>query len=90
MVLDPRHRLTIEFCVPCNYIPRAVGLTDELLSGWAPMIKDIELLPSSKGRFEVTLDDELIFSKASLGRHAREGEVAALVRERIGHEVRRG
>ena len=52
------------------------------------MIKDIELLPSSKGRFEVTLDDELIFSKASLGRHAREGEVAALVRERIGHEVR--
>ena len=54
------------------------------------MIKDIELLPSSKGRFVVTLDDELIFSKASLGRHAREGEVAALVRERIGHEVRRG
>ena len=54
------------------------------------MIKDIELLPSSKGRFEVTLDDELIFSKASLGRHAREGEVAALVRERIGPEVRRG
>ena len=54
------------------------------------MIKDIELLPSSKGRFEVTLDDELIFSKASLGRHAREGEVAALVRDRIGPEVRRG
>jgi selenoprotein W-related protein len=54
------------------------------------VIKDIELLPSSKGRFEVTLDDELIFSKASVGRHAREGEVAGLVRERIGPEVRKG
>jgi selenoprotein W-related protein len=54
------------------------------------VIKDIELLPSSKGRFEVTLDDELIFSKASVGRHALEGEVAGLVRERIGPEVRKG
>ncbi len=47
----------------------------------------LELLPSSKGRFEVTLDDELIFSKASLGRHAKPGEVVALIRERIGPEV---
>jgi selenoprotein W-related protein len=70
-------------------VPRAVGLTDELLTGWAPVIKDIELLPSSKGRFEVTLDDELIFSKANLGRHAKPGEIAGLVRERIGPEVRR-
>jgi selenoprotein W-related protein len=49
----------------------------------------IDLIPSSKGRFEVTLDDELIFSKAGLGRHANPGEVAGLVRERIGPEVRR-
>ncbi|HSS11527.1 MAG TPA: Rdx family protein [Acidimicrobiales bacterium] len=70
-------------------MPRAVGLTDELLEGWAPIIKDIELLPSSKGRFEVTLDDDLIFSKAKLGRHANPGEIAALVRDRIGPEVRR-
>ena len=64
-------------------------MTDELLTGWAPIIKDIELIPSSKGRFEVTLDDELIYSKASLGRHAEPGEVAGLVRERIGPELER-
>ena len=56
-------------------MPRAVGLTDELLSGWAPIISDIDLVPSSGGRFEVTLDGELIFSKAALKRHAeREAE----------------
>jgi predicted Rdx family selenoprotein len=51
------------------------------------VIADITLLPSSKGRFEVTLDGELIFSKAAFRRHAQAGEIAALVRERIGPEV---
>ncbi|MER3452739.1 MAG: hypothetical protein C4344_03440, partial [Acidimicrobiia bacterium] len=44
----------------------------------------VELVPSSKGRFEVTLDGELIFSKAALGRHAEPGEIAAIVRDRLG------
>jgi selenoprotein W-related protein len=52
------------------------------------VIAEMILLPSSKGRFEVSLDGELIFSKASLGRHAKSGEVARLVRDRIGPEVR--
>jgi selT/selW/selH-like putative selenoprotein len=47
-------------------------------------------VPSSKGRFEVTLDGELIFSKAALGRHAEPGEIVALVRDRLGPETRRG
>ena len=70
-------------------MPRAVGLTDELLAGWAPILETIELLPTSKGRFEVILDGELIFSKLALGRHANPGEVAALVRERLGPEITR-
>jgi selenoprotein W-related protein len=54
------------------------------------VIADISLLPSSNGRFEVTLDDELIYSKISTGRHAAEGEIAAIVRERIGPEIPHG
>jgi predicted Rdx family selenoprotein len=45
-------------------------------------------VPAGQGRFEVTLDVELLFSKADLGRHAEPGEIAALVRDRIGDEVR--
>jgi len=70
-------------------VPRAVGLTDELLNGWAPIIERIDLIPSSKGRFEVTLDGDLIFSKAALGRHAEPGEIANIVRERLGPEIAR-
>jgi len=42
----------------------------------------VKLVPSSGGRFEVTVDGELVFSKASLRRHAEPGEVVALVRAR--------
>ena len=70
-------------------MPRAVGLTDELLEGWAPIIETVELVPSSNGRFEVTVDGELIFSKAALGRHAEPGEIAGLVRERLGPPIER-
>ena len=70
-------------------MPRAVGLTDELLQGWAPIIERVDLLPSSKGRFEVILDGELIFSKAALGRHAEPGEIAHIVREKVGPEIPR-
>ena len=58
--------------------------------GWAPIIASIELVPSSKGRFEVTLDGDVIFSKATLRRHANPGEIADLVRSRIGPEIPRG
>ncbi len=59
------------------------------MNGWAPIIEDISLVPADKGRFEVTLDGELIFSKASLGRHAEPGEVKALAAEKMGPEIPR-
>jgi hypothetical protein len=37
----------------------------------------------------VTLDGELIFSKASLGRHAKPGEIAKIVEKRIGPPIAR-
>ena len=56
----------------------------ELLNGWAPRIARATLLPSDGGRFEVSLDGELLFSKLTLERHARPGEVHALVAARLG------
>jgi predicted Rdx family selenoprotein len=41
---------------------------------------DVQLLPSSGGRFEVALDGTPIFQKSKLGRHAERGEIVALLR----------
>jgi selenoprotein W-related protein len=40
----------------------------------------VTLVPSGGGVFEVTVDGGLVFSKKSLGRHARPGEVVDLIR----------
>jgi selenoprotein W-related protein len=59
-------------------------LADELLQKFTPFIESLTLTPSSGGRFEVTLNDELIYSKKELGRHAEPGEVARLFEEKTG------
>jgi selenoprotein W-related protein len=84
--LEPasKHVLEIEFCVPCDFRPQALGLTKEVVDRWADRFAEIRLVPSSGGRFEVSLDDELVFSKAALDRHAESGEVSRLIGERIG------
>ena len=40
------------------------------------------MVRSSGGVFEISLDGELIYSKKALSRHAREGEVLELIRQR--------
>lgn len=47
-------------------------------------------MPGESGRFEVTIDDELVYSKAATGRHAEPGEVVELARRILGDEIDRG
>ncbi|PIV80809.1 hypothetical protein COW53_07700 [bacterium CG17_big_fil_post_rev_8_21_14_2_50_64_8] len=45
---------------------------------------DPEMIPSSGGVFEVSLDGELIFSKKALERFPEDGEIQELIRSRSG------
>jgi len=54
-------------------------LATDLLNNFEPEIESLTLIPSSGGRFEISLNKELIFSKAELHRHANPGEISALV-----------
>ncbi len=51
----------------------------ELLKRFEPKIESITLLPSDGGRFEVTVNNQLVYSKLSTGRHAQPGEVENLI-----------
>ena len=44
-------------------------------------IQSIALIPSDGGKFEVSVDDKLVYSKLKTGRHAEQGEVLGLVKE---------
>lgn len=58
-----------------------MSLATELLKNFEPQIESIALVPGMGGRFEVTVNDQVLFSKAELGRHAEPGEVVKLVRK---------
>ncbi|TMC66999.1 MAG: SelT/SelW/SelH family protein [Chloroflexota bacterium] len=66
---------------------QAVGLAGEILGAWAPIMIDVSLRSGSKGRFEVTLDDRLIFSKAKLGRFPKPGEIRELAAPALGPPI---
>lgn len=53
----------------------------ELLNEFEPEIETIGLMPSDGGRFELTVNGELLYSKLATERHIEPGEGVALVRE---------
>jgi selenoprotein W-related protein len=57
---------------------------DELLKHYEHVIEEIKLIPSDGGRFEVTVNGQLLYSKLSLHRHPEPGEVLGLVRKMVG------
>ena len=57
---------------------------DELLKNYEHVIETITLVPSDDGKFEVSVNDDLLFSKKKLARHAEPGEVLGLVRNIVG------
>jgi len=61
-----------------------VSLAAELLGRWAPIMRAVELQSGSSGRFEISLDGELLFSKKAAGRFPAPGEVAGLFEKKLG------
>lgn len=50
----------------------------------AAEIRSFKLVPSDGGRFEFSVDGELVFSKKQLKRHAEPGEILELFEKHLG------
>jgi selenoprotein W-related protein len=57
---------------------------DELLKHYEHVIEEVKLIPSDGGKFEVTVNGKLLYSKLQTHRHAEAGEVLGLVRKLVG------
>lgn len=62
-------------------MPRAASLAAELLNNFEPEIESVTLTPSEGGRFEVSVNDRLIYSKLQTHRHAEPGEITRLIKQ---------
>jgi selenoprotein W-related protein len=56
----------------------------ELIKHYEHVIEAITIVPSDGGKFEVTVNGQLLFSKLETHRHAEPGEVVGLVRTLVG------
>ena len=74
-------KVSIEYCSVWNYLPRASSLEVELKTKFPKV--DTKLISSGGGVFEITLDNNLIFSKKALERFPEEGEVEKLIRKNL-------
>jgi selenoprotein W-related protein len=61
-----------------------VSLAEELLKNYEHLIESLVLVPSDGGKFEVTVNGTLLYSKQQTRRHAEAGEVLGLVRKLVG------
>ena len=66
-----------------------MSAVSDLLSNYQNVITDLRLVTGDTGVFDVTVDGNLIYSKAETGRHAEDGEVLALFADLMGSDVPR-
>ena len=61
-----------------------MSLMDELLKHYEHVVETITLIPSDGGKFEVSVNGQLLFSKLDTHRHAGPGEILGLMRKMVG------
>lgn len=66
-----------------------MSAVSDLLTNYQHVIADLRLVTGDNGVFNVTVDGNLIYSKAQTGRHAEPGEVLDLFADLMGSDVPR-
>ena len=72
-------KVEIKYCTSWGYQPKAASLAEELKAKYGDALSGVDLVPSSGGEFEVSLDSELIYSKLKTGRFPEVKEVTVAI-----------
>ena len=76
-------RVCIHYCSQCRFVLRATWLAQEILFTFGDDLGEVALQPGTGGVFEVSLDGEVLFSRASSGRFPESKELKQLIRDKI-------
>jgi selenoprotein W-related protein len=60
-----------------------VSLVEELLKEYEHVIESVALIPSDGGKFEVSVNGQLVYSKLETKRHAEAGEILSLISKMV-------
>jgi len=60
-------RVSILYCTQCNWLLRSGWMAQELLSTFGQALGEVALIPASGGRFEIHIDEQLIWERTRDG-----------------------
>ena len=79
-----KYQVTIEYCLPCHFEKQAGRLAEEINDQFSGQVSQVILESTeSIGNFEVSLGEELIFSKKDSRRLPHPGEIVQLLMMRL-------
>lgn len=79
--------IQIEYCPKCGWMLRAAYMAQELLTTFTGDIQGITLLPSDiNGRYQIRVDDQLIFDRKIQGRFPEIKELKQIIRDIVAPE----
>lgn len=79
----PSPHVAILYCPRCRWLLRAAWYAQELLTTFERDLGAVSLVPAEAGRFEVTVDGEVVWSRADEGRFPEAKELKQRVRDRV-------
>ncbi len=77
------HNVEITYCTQCRWLLRAAWLAQELLTTFEQDLTSVALKPGTNGIFEITVNQQVIFSRKDAGRFPEAKEIKQLVRDLI-------
>lgn len=75
--------ITIHYCTQCNWLLRAAWMAQELLSTFGETVGGVTLAPDTGGRFEIRVDDHVIWERRQDGGFPGPKELKQRVRDII-------
>lgn len=62
---------------------------EDILGHYQHVVAEMTFIPSGGGVFELVVNEKLVYSKKSLGRHAEDGEVLQIFTQIVGPDTPR-
>ena len=78
-----QQRVCIQYCTQCRWLLRSAWMAQELLTTFEQELTEVALRPGTGGVFNITLNDELIWSRTEQGRFPDIKELKQRVRDRV-------
>lgn len=81
--------VTIRYCLPCRYQPKAIQDADAILKEFGEELSNLKLVPGERGVYDVDIDGTIVFSLDKAMRFPETIELIEGIRAHLGGRATR-